>query len=110
MNHRNDIGIGRKRGRRKVNNAELEEELQIKREIVSRMQKSFSSLEKYSQKQMICDSDLEEYDDIFSTDEESTDIDIEMAHSPIQLEANNTNVEDAQQVFVFTVATELIQI
>lgn len=68
-----------KRGKAKIDVADLERELRVKQEMLETMQGSFAPLRKYTvNNQLLCDSDLEEYDDLILTDDEVTEEAIEM--------------------------------
>lgn len=60
-----------KRGRPKILVADLDVELKLKEEMVDNMEKSLQALKKRTKNQMISESDLEECDDLLSTDDEN---------------------------------------
>lgn len=58
------------RGKPKISVEVLKNELKIKEESVSRKEASLKYLKRHVREEMITDSDLEEYNDLLSTDEE----------------------------------------
>lgn len=60
-----------KRGRPKISAAVLNVELKLKEEMVDNMKESLRSLKKRTKNQMISESDLEECDELLSTDDEN---------------------------------------
>lgn len=60
----------RKRGRAKIAIEELNAELHMKEETVERMRSSLNRLKKRTKDETITESDLEEFDELLSTDDE----------------------------------------
>lgn len=59
-----------KRGKPKISVDVLKDELRVKQELVTIKEASLAKLKRQVQEEMITDSDLEEYNDLLSTDEE----------------------------------------
>lgn len=60
----------KKRGRAKLSIEDLNNELELKEERLSNMQSSLRRLKKYTKDEVITESDLEEFNELLSTDDE----------------------------------------